>query len=154
MTIIPIQHDVYSNLATVYPSLGEYDQAKELTEKELIIWKNIFGLDHAHVATSYNDLRSVYYSQGEYDKAEEFCDKAQVTGKKIYGEDHADVATSYNNLASVYRTVYNSLGEYNQAKAKKYTEKNTNDKERVLRRRSCPRNNQQVMQVNGIKVRR
>ena len=31
---------------------------------------------------------------------------------KIFAENHAYVETSYNNLASVY----NSLGEYNQAK--------------------------------------
>ena len=35
-----------------------------------------------------------------------------MISKKIFGEDHANVAASYNNLASVY----DSLGEYSQAK--------------------------------------
>ena len=46
----------YSNLATVYHGLGEYNQAKELHEKALMIFKKIFGEDHAHVAMSYNNL--------------------------------------------------------------------------------------------------
>ena len=43
----------------MYDTLGEYNQAKELHEKALIIYKKIFGEDHAHVATSYNNLALV-----------------------------------------------------------------------------------------------
>ena len=96
----------------VHHGLGEYNQAKELHEKALIIRKKIFGEDHADVATSYNNLALVYNSLGEYNQAKELYEKALTIRKKIFGEDHADVATSYNNLA----LVYNSLGEYNQAK--------------------------------------
>ena len=49
----------------MYYSLGEYNQAKELHEKALVIHKKIFGEDHAYVATSYNNLASVYNSLGE-----------------------------------------------------------------------------------------
>ena len=49
----------YNNLASVYNSLGEYNQAKELHEKALTIRKKIFGEDHAHVAASYNNLALV-----------------------------------------------------------------------------------------------
>ena len=96
----------------VYNRLGEYNQAKELHEKALMIYKKIFGEDHAHVATSYNNLASVYNSLGEYNQAKELHEKALTIRKKIFGEDHADVATSYNDLA----IVYNSLGENSQAK--------------------------------------
>ena len=96
----------------VYHRLGEYNQAKELHEKALIIRKKIFGEDHADVATSYNNLALVHKCLGEYNQAKELYEKALIIYKKIFGEDHAYVATSYNNLASVY----NSLGEYNQAK--------------------------------------
>ena len=56
----------YNNLASVYNSLGEYNQAKELQEKALVIRKKMFGEDHASVATSYNNLASVYDSLEEY----------------------------------------------------------------------------------------
>ena len=85
----------------MYKRLGEYNQAKELHEKALIIRKKIFGEDHADVATSYNNLASVYNSLGEYNQAKELHEKALIISKKIFGEDHADVATSYNNLALV-----------------------------------------------------
>ena len=96
----------------VYHRLGEYNQAKELHEKALIISKKIFGEDHADVATIYNNLASVYNSLKEYNQAKELYEKALTIRKKIFGEDHADVATSYNDLA----IVYNSLGENSQAK--------------------------------------
>ena len=31
-----------------------------------MIWKRIFGEDHAHLASSYNNLAEVYYNLGEY----------------------------------------------------------------------------------------
>ena len=45
-------------------------------------------------------------------KPKELHENALMIYKTIFDEGHADVATSYNNLASVY----NRLGEYNQAK--------------------------------------
>ena len=96
----------------VYHRLGEYNQAKELHEKALIIRKKIFGEDHADVATTYNNLALVCDTLGEYNQAKELHEKALIIYKKIFGEDHAAVATSYNNLALVCDT----LGEYNQAK--------------------------------------
>ena len=50
----------------MYTHLGEYNQAKELHEKALMIMKKIFGENHADVATSYNNLALVYNSLGEY----------------------------------------------------------------------------------------
>ena len=77
-----------------------------------MIRKNIFGEDHAHVATSYHKLASVYNSLGEYNQAKEFHEKSLMIRKKAFDEDQAHVATKFHKLASVY----NSLGEYNQAK--------------------------------------
>ena len=64
----------YSNLASVYDRLGEYNQAKELHEKALTIFKKIFGEDHADVATSYNNLALVYKRLGEHNQAKELYD--------------------------------------------------------------------------------
>ena len=56
---------IYKNLASVYNSLGEYNQAKEIHQKALMIRKKIFCEDHANVATNYNNLASVYNRLGE-----------------------------------------------------------------------------------------
>ena len=67
----------------MYNILGEYNQAKELHEKALIIFKKIFGEDHADVAASYNNLASVYNQLGEYDQAKELHEKALMISKRI-----------------------------------------------------------------------
>ena len=61
----------------MYDNLGEYNQAKELHEKALIIRKKIFGEDHAAVATSYNNLALVCDTLGEYNQAKELHEKAR-----------------------------------------------------------------------------
>ena len=48
----------------MYNRLGQYNQAKELHEKALLIRKKIFGEDHAAVATSYNKFKTIQSSQG------------------------------------------------------------------------------------------
>ena len=63
-------------------SLGEYNQAKELQEKALIIRKKISGENHADVATSYN-LASVYHSLGDFYQAEDFNKKALMVAKRF-----------------------------------------------------------------------
>ena len=68
-------------MALVYDTVGEYNQAKELHEKALIINKTIFGEDHADVAKSYNNLASVYDSLGEYKQAKERHEKALIIYK-------------------------------------------------------------------------
>ena len=51
----------------MYNSLGEYNQAKELLEKVLMITKKVFdGENHDEVAMSYNTLTSVYERRGVY----------------------------------------------------------------------------------------
>ena len=80
----------------MYDTLGEYNQAKELHEKALIISKKIFGEDHADVATSYQQLGISVQSVWENTiKPKNFTKKHWQLAKRYFGEDHADVATSY-----------------------------------------------------------
>ena len=55
----------------MYHSLGEYNHAKELHEKALMIRKKVFDEDHADAASSYNNLATVYHSLGEYSQAKD-----------------------------------------------------------------------------------
>ena len=72
----------------MYIRLGEYNQAKELHEKALLIRKKIFGEDHADVATTYNNLVSVYKRLGQYNQPKELYEKGLTIRKQIFGEDH------------------------------------------------------------------
>ena len=60
----------------MYDILGEFNQAKELHEKALLIGKKMFGEDHVYVAASYNNLALVYEPLGEYHQAKELHEKA------------------------------------------------------------------------------
>ena len=59
-----------------------------------MIWKNIFGEDHADVARNYYNLAFLYNSLGDYNSAIELYERALSIWKKIFGEDHADVVTT------------------------------------------------------------
>ena len=67
----------------VYNRLGEYNQAKELHENALMLYRKIFGEDHADVATSYGNLASVYNHLGEYNQAKEPHEKALTIRKRF-----------------------------------------------------------------------
>ena len=68
----------------MYESLEEYNQAKKLHEKALIIRETIFGEDHAEVAASCNNLASVCDSLGEYNQAKELIKRALVIQTKDF----------------------------------------------------------------------
>ena len=68
----------------MYDSQGEFNKAKELHEKALVICKKIFGEDHADVATSYNNLALVYDSLGEYYHAKKLHQKALMIRKRFF----------------------------------------------------------------------
>ena len=67
----------------MYNTLGEYNQAKELHEKALMITKTICGKNHANVATCCNNLASVYNSLGEYNQAKELHEKALMIRERL-----------------------------------------------------------------------
>ena len=75
----------------MYDSLREYNEAKELHEKALPIYKKIYGKDHANVVTSYTGLADVYDNLQDYNQAKGLYEEALIIRKKILGENHADV---------------------------------------------------------------
>ena len=98
-----MSHQAITTWEMIFSSLGQYNEAKEYHEKALIIYKKIFGEEHAGVASSYNNLGNDYQQLGQYNEAKEYHEKALIIRKKIFGEEHADVATSYNNLGNDYQ---------------------------------------------------
>ena len=101
----------------MYNRLGQYNQAKELQEKALIISKKIFGEDHADVATIYNNLALVYERLWEYNQAKELHEKALTITKQIFGEDHKYVERIRGELALVNKPLVRSRAEDRQEKA-------------------------------------
>ena len=102
----------------MYKDLGEYNQAKELYEKALMIREKIFGEDHAHVATSYTKLAVVYCSLKEYNQAKELYEKALMIGKQICGDDHEYLERIRKELALVNKQLVGSRPEDREEKAR------------------------------------
>ena len=102
----------------MYYTLGEYNQAKELLEKALMIDKRIFGEDHADVASSYSHLASVYCSLEEYNQAKELYERALSIRKKIFGEDDKYVEIIRSELALVNKHLVSSGAEDREERAR------------------------------------
>ena len=97
----------------VYNRPGEYNHAKELHEKALLIRKKIFGEDHADVATSYdNRLR-------QYNQAKELYEKALTIRKQIFGEDDKYVERIRSELVLVNKHLVSSQAEDRHDKARR-----------------------------------
>ena len=101
----------------MYSRLGQYNQAKELYQKALLIRKNIFGEDHADVATSYNGLALVYNRLGQYNLAKELYEKALTIRKQIFGEDDKYLERIRSELALVDKHLVSSGAEDRHEKA-------------------------------------
>lgn len=92
----------YTNLATVYDSQGEFDEAINLYNKALRIQEKEAGSGNLETARSYNNLGYAYSRIGECNKAKDLHEKALRIQENVMGENHPDVAISYNNLATAY----------------------------------------------------
>lgn len=92
-----------ANLAYIYFSMGEYDNALSLHKKSLAIREKILGLESLDTANSYNSIAELYQAQGDYIKALPLYKKSLAIREKKLDEEHPDTATSYNNLAILYK---------------------------------------------------
>ncbi|RMG97526.1 MAG: serine/threonine protein kinase [Deltaproteobacteria bacterium] len=101
-----------NNLANVYKSQGNYQDARRLFERSLAIRERALSPAHPLVAMSLNNLAALYYAQGDYDTARRLFERSLTTREKSLGPEHPHVAQSLNNLAAVYR----SQGEYEAAR--------------------------------------
>ena len=87
----PLTAKVYSNLGSLYETLGNCDDAFKYNMIALRIFEKAYGSCHPEIATSYNNMASIY--------------------SKIFGEDNINVAYTQINLGSTY----DILGDYAQA---------------------------------------
>ena len=98
------EYKLSKKLGEMYFKQTKYKQAKQLTEKTLLISKEI--ADRNGEACCYRNLGAVYQSLAEYEKATEHLEKALAIKKEIGDRDGE--ASCYRALG----TVYKSVGEY------------------------------------------
>ena len=96
------------NLSTMYFHENNFAPAKNLSQKALLISKEIG--DKNGEASSHLILGEVYISVGEYENAREHLEKSLFIQRET--GDRKGEASSYGNLGNVYR----SVGEYGKAR--------------------------------------
>jgi tetratricopeptide (TPR) repeat protein len=94
----------YNNIALIYDSQGNYEEALEIYTKSLDIKTRIYGGDnHLDVAASYNNIGTVYESLGKYEEALEMHSKSlDIKTRILGGNNHPDVSASFINIGTVY----------------------------------------------------
>ncbi|HEY9784176.1 MAG TPA: tetratricopeptide repeat protein, partial [Candidatus Obscuribacterales bacterium] len=90
------------NLASLYCSIGRYDQAESFCKRAIDVATRFFGESHTYLAHCLNNLAGIYYHQRRYSEAEPLCRRVLEIYEKAHGEEHPDVGMAVNNLAMLY----------------------------------------------------
>jgi eukaryotic-like serine/threonine-protein kinase len=93
-----VQAELLAVFGGVQRSLGDFDQALELSERSLAIRLALFGEEHRAVAQSLNDVATLRRRTGDLSGAEEYHRRALLVRRQLLGGEHEDVAASLNNL--------------------------------------------------------
>ncbi|MDI6736176.1 MAG: tetratricopeptide repeat protein, partial [bacterium] len=93
-----------NNLANIYNTQGNYQEALKWYEKSIKIFEKIGN--QAGLATTYNNIGEIHRAQGNYQEALKWYEKSN---EKI--GDQAGLATTYNNIASIHY----AQGNYQEA---------------------------------------
>jgi tetratricopeptide (TPR) repeat protein len=88
-----------NGLAVLYKYTGQFDQARRLYKRALLIVQRERGPDDAEVATLYHNLGGLEHSRGRYARGEPYARKSVAIRTKLLGQDHPDVAADKANLA-------------------------------------------------------
>lgn len=82
---------------------GQYQQARTLLQRALVMRETLLGPEHLDVALSLENLAGPYLYQGLYAQAEPLFERVLAIRSRILGEQNSDVAVSLNNLGLLYQ---------------------------------------------------
>lgn len=93
--------DLSNNLAFIYQTEDNFDQAETLFLKALRISHEHLGQDHEQTALLCNNVGSLYFKADYDEQAREMHTMALKIRKKTLGKNHLETAQSHANLALV-----------------------------------------------------
>jgi tetratricopeptide (TPR) repeat protein len=99
----PIWLILARSLADLYYSLGQWQEANELTKMCLEKSKEVFGEDHRQTLTFFSDLSTICREEQRWDEAEMLENKLRDISANVLGPEDPDTLTSISHLASIYR---------------------------------------------------
>ncbi len=92
---------------------AQFQDAKTLYERALVVYEKALGSEHEYVATTVNNLGLVLQDLGDLECAKVYLERALAIDEKQFGREHPKVAIRVNNLG----TVLFELGDLQGAKA-------------------------------------
>ena len=92
--MLTVQH----NLAVLYQSKGDFDEARPLMEECLLNRKLIYGGAHPLTLSTMNNLAALYHKSGKYGAALSFYEYCLDLKKSSLGADHPDTLLTDRNL--------------------------------------------------------
>ena len=93
-----------NNLAYLYQSQGDYEQALPLYQKANTLSMEVLGERHPDTLRSMNNLALLYDSQGDYEQALPLYLKANTLSMEVLGDRHPKTLISLSNLAAFFVT--------------------------------------------------
>ncbi len=107
----PITAQSMNNLALLYKTRGQYDEAERLYYVSLTILQLVSNPDDLSIATSMNNLAALYSTMGRYREAESYYRQSLSIKIRKLGSSNLSVALGITNLADLYCL----QGQYSQA---------------------------------------
>ena len=111
----PVHASCLNNLAFIHKTLGEYDDAIDIYEKALHVYKEAIGEDHASYATTLNNLGLVYRTRAQtdeqlsslerlscYEQSRHCFEHSLEIRTRVLTADHPDISMSKCNLGTLY----------------------------------------------------
>ena len=103
--------DSLNDLANLFYTRGEYDNALPLYKLCLEKRRRVLGDDHPHTLQSLNNLAEVFKIMGDYKSALPLYKLCLEKRRRVLGDDHPHTLQSLNNLAEVFKI----MGDYKSA---------------------------------------
>ena len=103
---------IYHNMGLLHRQLGDYQRAKEYSERALSIQLNKLVPDHVDVARTYHNMGTLHRDLGDHHLAKEYYERALSIQLNKLGPDHVAVARTYHNMGNLQQ----DLGYNHQAK--------------------------------------
>ena len=104
-------NNLSEELGIYYSKTADYQRARPLLEKALIVNKTIYGREDIRTATVAVHLAVLYKNIGDYQQGVVLLENALKTYQRFYGENHAKSINSTTYLGNLYK----DIGEYTKA---------------------------------------
>jgi tetratricopeptide (TPR) repeat protein len=103
----------YINLGALAAKLQRYDEAIELCQRGLEIYRATVDHEHPSVAMALQIMAGAHTYLGRYDEAAKLHEELVAIREKLYGSDHISLADTWSNIGAVYA----NQGRYEEAES-------------------------------------